>query len=194
MLGYLLGFNSETILDSIDFSKTDNLTYLGLTTYHYSVNKPPDADTLNIFRGASHVQTYRVDGYSFLTQSPSRPATKEELPAVSKDSMIDGLLITACGPTFGKSFANQLSGVVSDSKSYGRDGKKCIMIPGVVFRVWNGKTFADVVLCFHCGQVVIFGYDNTGKEMSSTSGTIATTGFARLVKIAFPKDSVLQKL
>jgi hypothetical protein len=33
MLGYLLGFNSETILDSIDFSKTYNLTYLGLTTY-----------------------------------------------------------------------------------------------------------------------------------------------------------------
>jgi hypothetical protein len=32
MLGYLLGFNSETILDSIDFSKTYNLTYLGLTT------------------------------------------------------------------------------------------------------------------------------------------------------------------
>lgn len=181
------------ILDASSIAAPHELDVNG---FHYSQNKPPDQETLAIFRGASHVETYRVDGSAAFTASPPPPVkdrnSQQKSSVAAKPSMIEGLPITAHGPTYGKAFAGRLSAVVSNPKSYAQEGFACLMVPGVVFRVRSGKTFADVVLCFRCSQIVVNGYDQSGQQMSRTSGVMeARDAFLLLAQKAFPKDKEL---
>ena len=161
--------------------------------HHFSFNKPPDAETLAIIRSATHVETYRVDGYAPLRQATPPSASEKEGMVCAKVSTIDGYPISAYGPTCGKAFAGRLSAVVSDPQSYASEGHECIIVPGVVFRVWKGKAFADVILCFRCSQIVILGYDSSGQMVSQTSGVMrARDTFVQLAQKAFPHDSELR--
>lgn len=134
--------------------------------------------------GATRVETFRVT-ISQEKQSPS-------------SARIEGTVITAIGPILDQTAAGQISAVLRDPKPYVVYSQPtCLMMPVVVFRVWKGKSYVDVVICFHCGQIVVRGYDDGGNRISEMGGLMIKEEvhtFSALAKQAFPQDAVIQAL
>jgi hypothetical protein len=76
---------------------------------------------------------------------------------------IGGYPVIAVGPVLKNEFSSRLGKVLLDPRSYlypGQDGKSCIFMPGVAFRVWKDKAYVDVVICFSCNQLFVREQDH----------------------------------
>lgn len=137
-----------------------------------------------IVQGAGRVETFRVE------------LAKEKEP--STQAKIEGTDVIATGPVLDKQAANQITAVLLDKKPYLVISQPaCLMMPAVIFRVWQGKSFVNIVICFHCGQMIIRGYNDSGSRVSDMYGLMTaaeTHTFSALAKQAFPQDTIIQAL
>jgi hypothetical protein len=66
----------------------------------------------------------------------------------------------------------------------------------VGLRFWKGKEFAEVILCYHCNELMISAPDTAAQGVKTPYADF-DPGRAALVKLAkelFPKDEVIQDL
>lgn len=139
-----------------------------------------------ILSNPDRVQTFRVYG------SRGAPA-----PATETREKLDGYPLMAKGADRDAAFGNRLARVFFSDKSYQFNrGKGCIFDPGVVFRVWSGARYADIILCFHCSdfRIIVFGengqkINDVGQQFDDSRPELVT-----LAKEAFPADAEIQAL
>src|SRR5438552_756328 len=75
--------------------------------------------------------------------------------------------------------------------------KACIFDPGVVFRVWRGVRFIDLILCFKCDEFEFEARDAAGELFGRGYEDFAGKSIdelAALAKQSFPEDAEIQAL
>ena len=72
----------------------------------------------------------------------------------------------------------------------------CLINPGVAYRIWSGKQCVEVIICFHCNQMIITAKNAKGEIVRRTYTEIVTmrSRLIALSKDAFPKDAEIQGL
>ncbi len=140
--------------------------------------------TLSILRGADRVETFRLDD--------SRDG--EDVPM--RQEIADYPLLFQ-GHTLGPPFAAKLAHLLGDSRTYlGPNDVSCLINPGVAFRAWRGHECVEVIICFHCQQMLVTTKDARGHVTHSayTEITWMRAEFIALAKETFPDDKELQAL
>ena len=103
------------------------------------------ASAAALFAGADRVESFRL----FPVNSP---------PEKPGGNLLGDVPWFGRSTRQGRSFAARVGALVLDPNSYLQPGhtvKKCYFDPGVGFRVWKGRQFADVVICFHCNELAV---------------------------------------
>ena len=139
--------------------------------------------TISILRGADRVETFRLDD----TGEGDWLGGKEirQFPLVGP------------GKTQGKAFANHLSRLVLDPRTYvGPDDSTCLFNPGVAYRAWRGRECVEVIVCFHCGEMLITSKDAGGHPIRTTHTCFLgmRAEFVALAKESFPGDKEVRAL
>lgn len=120
-------------------------------------------ETVGVLVAADRVEPFAVRPWPAGHRlAPAADAIAPVLPP-GTPLTIHGYGVWAVGSVQARGFAQRLSGLLLDERSYRSDGppfnakviKGCIPAPGVVFRVWAGRRSVDVLLCFQCDQVFI---------------------------------------
>ena len=76
----------------------------------------------------------------------------------------------------------------------------CIFYPGVILRFEENAKTLDVMICFHCREMILFKNGVLVRrplKWASTKNTFsknARRAFAEIAKAAFPKDAEIQKI
>lgn len=151
-----------------------------------------------ILDGAARVETFRVTPPDADAQAlpGHQPGTVRLLP-IPKAPQIDGCYITATGKQQGRAFASDIAQVLFDEKTYSSVNVACILVPGVVFRLWKGSESMDIVLCFHYGQLITGTHDADGTRHEGIYTDMCGTSRARLTRLAkeaFPDDAEIRAL
>lgn len=118
-----------------------------------------------LFANADRVQVFRL----FSQRGKNEQA---------RGKLLGGISYFAQGKQGDKAFAARLAATVLNPASYwlpGQSTKQCYIDPGVAFRVWSGKRFADVIVCFECNQLVVL--ENNPKIPESSIGGWLTGRF-----------------
>ena len=136
--------------------------------------------TISILSGATRTETFRIS----------------ELHDAKAKHAIGGFPIIAVGKTQRQAFTHRLSGVLLNYHTYAFGvGKNCAFIPGVAFRVWKGREFAEVVLCFNCNEVSIHTHvRGHSVHWADADFDPAREKLVRLAKQAFPRDKEIRQM
>jgi hypothetical protein len=147
--------------------------------------KPPlDWRTITILKSASRVQTYRLSSEFSENAKQFKPT----------DDRIHGYRIKAIGPVEGQPFASELRNILLSPQTYTKRNVMCMMDPGVAYRVRQGNETVEVLLCFHCGQLLILRKNQAGETLGSGYTLMAGDSYKRLLALsrrAFPNDAAL---
>jgi hypothetical protein len=141
-------------------------------------------DTITVLKAATKVECFRIQPEKSLDTTIKR---------------IGDYPIIATGKEQGKDFAGRLTNVLFTDATYEGVGAKCFD-PGVVFRLLTDKKErVDVIICFHCQNLVLTSYDANGKVTNERvfapfGGTPSWTALVKLAKEAFPDDKAIQDL
>lgn len=145
--------------------------------------------TLSILTGATRVETFRLDDSRDGDQVKDGTTGQEiaDYPLISR------------GHTLGPPFAAKLSREVLDPRTYlGPNDTTCLINPGVAFRAWRGNGCVEVIICYHCQQMIVTMKDARGRIVHSVYtefGDLWTRGrFLALAKEAFPGDKEIHGL
>jgi hypothetical protein len=94
-------------------------------------------------------------------------------------------------------FGHRLAAVFFNEKTYDfASAKGCLFDPGVIFRVWNGSQYLDLILCFQCNEFKFRLTDESGKELRQGGEDFdrSRAALLALAKEAFPNDREIQSL
>jgi hypothetical protein len=132
----------------------------------------------SILRGATRVEILRVKAIPYSEPAP-RPYE-----------------IVRAGPTRDAKFAARLADVLlGDGVTVG--ASRCPFSPGVAFRAYQGEQAVEVVVCFHCEDLMA-GIVGTGKPGRWPYPRYrfgpARAALVRLAKEAFPEDPKIRDL
>src|SRR5437879_8745013 len=85
---------------------------------------------------------------------------------------------------------------LADGIGLGQMGKSCIFSPGVALRVWRGKEWASLLVCFSCDDLEINFYDASRKLVCQTAFDFSGNRRAllRLIISVLPSDRVFRTL
>ena len=128
--------------------------------------------------GATRVQVFQV--------RYARGPQDDALPKLGN------CVIISTGKEQGKEFARQLISTLTEDHIYRSGGSLCFN-PHVAFRAWNGNSYADVLICFQCGNVQIHFSDGQ-HDVGASTFNLRHPSFVDLAKVAFPDDSSIQSL
>lgn len=153
------------------------------------------ASAAALFAGADRVQVFRLFPQSGRQEK-------------AQGTLLGNVPFYAKGKEQGAAFASRLGALVLAPKSYmlpGQSTSQCDIEPGVAFRVWRGKQFGDVIVCFECDQLAVL--ENNPKIPENTIGGWLTGRFVvaggfnpirpqllALAKEALPDSPEVQKL
>ena len=140
--------------------------------------------TLSILRGADRVETFRLDDSH----------DGEDVPMGRE---ISDYPLLFQGHTLGPPFAAGLSRVLGDPRTYlGPNDVSCLINPGVAFRAWRGPECVEVIVCFHCQQMIVTTKDARGRVTHSAYNEITwmRAEFIALAKESLPGDKEVQAL
>lgn len=143
--------------------------------------------TIAILNGATRVETFRLND--------SRDGDQVKEGTIGEE-IVDYPLISQ-GPTLGPSFAAKVSKAVQDPRTFASlNDTTCLINPGIAFRVWYGPECAEVIVCFHCGQMLITSKNAQGHKLHTTytEFRLMRAEFLALAKKAFPGDQEIQRL
>lgn len=107
-----------------------------------------------------------------------------------------------------RKFATRLGEIASDAKTYSWPGKSntlCSIKPAVTFRLWKNQQFVDMIVCFHCSQLVVmkndekvevesFGGSLNGRYRVAGDFNVKRNELLALTKEAFPDDEAIQDI
>ena len=140
-------------------------------------------DLIALLQQADRVEPFRIKPNIYGEQSvPGRPN-------------IEGHEIIAHGKPLGPDFAKQLAAAILNDKNVLGVGANCDFMPRDAFRVWHGKAFAILLICFECHEIHIKYYDTTGKAVREAGFYLGANSdaLARLVKQAMPPATAPKK-
>src|SRR4051812_30300972 len=113
------------------------------------------APAVAVLNNPVKVETFRVSS-KFQKDGPTTRAGKQ----------IDGYPLLATGKEMDGAFGHRLAAVFFNEKTYDfASAKGCLFDPGVIFRVWNGQQYLDLILCFQCNEFKFRLTDESGKEV-----------------------------
>jgi hypothetical protein len=140
-----------------------------------------------ILSDADRVETFRLDdgGYG------------DNVKQGTSGDVIADYPIKTQGKTLGSDFAAKLSRTVLDPRTFiGPSDTSCEINPGVAFRAWRGQECVEVIICFHCQQMLITTRNAQGRETHSayTQMISMRSEFLALAKEAFPADKEIRSL
>lgn len=113
--------------------------------------------------------------------------------------IIDGQQCTAAAVNVAGQEVQQVIVAMSDMTNFG-GALKCDFDPGVIFRFEADGHTLDVIICFHCQEMVLYGDGAVVRrpfKWASTKNAFskpAHLAFVAMAKKAFPKDAEIQKL
>lgn len=142
---------------------------------------------VSILSGATRVEAFRIDS--------SRDNAQDSAKASSNPTIL-GYKITATGKEQGAVFASRLASVLLDDRAYQGIGDLCMFQPAIALRAWHGQEYINIVICLHCGDIVLDAIDASGKTVSETFPRFYTIApqLTPLLKEAFPEDRLIQGL
>ena len=160
-----------------------SIAAIGLVNFASAPRNALGDRTITILTGATKVETFRLDD----THDPSfeEPREIRLYPLVAK------------GQEQGEAFARSLSGVLLNGKTYlGPNDTSCLTNPSVAFRLWKGRECVEVILCFHCDQMLITTKDAGGRiiHKAYTEMNFSRPALLSLAQEAFPADREIQAL
>ena len=140
-----------------------------------------------ILSNAGRVETFRLDdnGYGDYVKGGTSGDEIADYPIKSQGKML------------GAVFAAKLSRTVMDPRTFlGPSDTSCEINPGVAFRAWRGQECVEVIICFHCQQMLITTKNAQGREVHSayTQMVSMRADFLALAHEAFPDDKEIQSL
>jgi len=140
-------------------------------------------DLIALLQEADRAEPFRIKPNMYGEQSvPGRPN-------------IEGQEIVAHGKPLGPDLAKQLAAAILNDKNVLGVGANCDFMPRDAFRVWHGKAFAILLICFECHEIHIKHYDTTGKTVREAGFYLGANSdaLARLVKQAMPAAAAPKK-
>jgi hypothetical protein len=122
--------------------------------------------------------------------------------------LLGGVAYFAKAKEQGPALAARVAQIVLEPTSYllpGQLTRQCYFEPGAGLRVWGGKEFADVIICFNCSQLAVLENNRNLPENSiggRVIGRFTVAGdfdpvrprLAALAKEAVPGDPEIQRL
>ncbi len=163
------------------------LVVAGIVGFVREPQKKLGEKTVSILKGATRVETFR------LIESPYGDPAKA---GTSGDEIAD-YPISSQGQIVGREFAADLSHAVLDPRTFaGMNDTTCDINPGVAFRAWRGRECVEVIVCYHCQQMLVTTKDAQGHMTHSayTEFYLNRPAFLALAKEAFPSDKEIQSL
>ena len=147
-----------------------------------------DAKTEAILDNADHVETFRLQGGDEDEDVSERAALAK---AYASPQYLEDHFVIGRGATQGHAFAGALRAALVQGTSE-PDFFQCFM-PGIGFRVWQGKMHTDVCICFTCQGIEIVTKDakQTVLHQSLTELGASRLALLALSKQAFPQDKQL---
>jgi hypothetical protein len=139
--------------------------------------------TLALLQNVQSVQMFRL-------RSDVRETSEERIQIADYPLLYEGR-------SQGPAFSERIADVLRDPRLYwGLNDLTCIPDPGVAFRLWNGKQSIEVLLCFHCGQMLVTTKDAGGRVTHKTYTEFLSVRprLVALAKEAFPADVEIQAL
>ena len=134
-------------------------------------------------RAGDRVETFRIG----VTPAFGQPAPTEQ---------IDDRPLSATGPSQDKAFAAKFVALLQDPRLYAVPRDRCLFHPGIVYRLWNGRSRVDCLLCFRCDDILILTRDAAGHVVHTEFANFAPLRptLLALVKQTFPTDQEIQGL
>ncbi|MGI4791740.1 MAG: hypothetical protein ACRYFS_23205 [Janthinobacterium lividum] len=163
------------------------LIVIGLVRFVEEPRREIGTTGASILKGAERVEAFRLD------DGGDGDHVKE---GTSGDEIAD-YPIKSQSKTLGPHFAAKLAQTVMDPRTFlGPSDTSCEINPGVAFRAWQGQKCVEVIICFHCQQMLITTKDAQGHETHSayTQMTAMCAEFLALAREAFPGDKEIQSL
>jgi hypothetical protein len=136
-------------------------------------------------KGADRVETFEVDEGNDYWRTDQQEADR-----------IGAYKITRRGPEEKGPWMTKAAGLLLDPMSYGHR-KRCGFAPGVALRFWKGSQHVDVLLCFHCSDLVVLPLPdpkNPYPDLILMAFDPQRPAWLRMAREAFPKDKELQRL
>lgn len=160
---------------------------IGLVRFVQEPGREVGKQGVAILGNADRVETFRLDdgGYG------------DNVKAGTSGDVIADYPIKRQGKTLGPIFAAKLSRTVMDPRTFlGPSDTSCEINPGVAFRAWRGQECVEVIICFHCQQMLITTRNAQGHEVHSAYTQMISTRaeFLALAREAFPDDKENQSL
>jgi RNA polymerase sigma factor (sigma-70 family) len=144
--------------------------------------------TIAILQGATRLEAFRLQPDDYV-----KPGDKDD----GKAKRFGGYAIIGSADEQKEKVAARAAALLLDRDNFALDqAKGCKFQPGVGLRFWKGKEFADVILCYHCNELMISAPDTAAQGVKTPYADF-DPGQAALVKLAkelFPKDEVIQDL
>lgn len=153
---------------------------------------PGHQQALDLLRGATTAETYRIDGM------PDYEIVRHRDDPKFKDRFLGDWVIAKRGPVKDRDFAEKITAFLTDEQNFmpppaPGNQKACAFVPGVAFRLRSGDDYADVVVCYTCKQLVV----ESSKGQLRLPSVNFDPGYDRLKEIAkeaFPDDSEIRQL
>ncbi len=101
------------------------------------------------------------------------------------------------GNAQGQAFARRIANILRKPQTYwGSNDTTCIVDPGVAYRLWSGRRCVELMICFHCGQMLIATKNETGQvtHFAYTEFASVRPELIELAKQAFPNDADIAAL
>ena len=146
-----------------------------------------DRPTAEFIDSGTRVETFRLADFHELEVNNTALAAKPEV--------LENYTVARRGPTLDAGFAHRLATALGNGVAPKSGLVPSCFDPGVGFRVWHGKDYATVVICFHCVGVKVDGQWN-GEVKPVTFSPLGSSRneLLKLSREAFPNDKTLNAL
>ena len=144
------------------------------------------AENLALVNTAKAIKVFRI-------LKPQQKLKPEEIITIS-GNQCQAASASVVGPE-----VQQVIAAMSDMTNFG-GALTCIFDPGVILRFETDAHTLDVIICFHCHEMVLYRDGAVVRrpfKYASTTNTFwrdADPAFTTIAKNAFPKDAEIQKL
>lgn len=163
------------------------LVTVGLVRFMHEPRRELGDRTISLLNGAARVETFRLND--------SRDGDQVKDGTTGQE--IADYPLSYQGHTLGPKFAAELSRAVQDPRTYlGPNDTTCLINPGVAFRAWRGRECVEVIVCYHCQQMLVTRKDAQGRVAHTVYTEFGSmrAEFLALAKEAFPDDKGIQSL
>jgi hypothetical protein len=97
---------------------------------------------------------------------------------------VGGYQVNRAEPGQGDEFARRLSTTLLEGRTYDAgERNRCKFEPEVAFRAWSGEAWAEVLVSFRCGAVVVRGPDEGRKSIRSAKLHLSEAGRTAMLEL-----------